>query len=211
MNITLKTITERKKKINNLCSDLRWIFRGYYTSLYDFLPMDDNLDEIQQLCDQLISYDEEISDGQKNLYRLFLVSATLFLKNYCLPSDMIFYSIYKIAGAVEDCVDQKMEFCRSTYWYMYEPHMHEEKHTIFDHALSKTLTELGDLFDNKEIDKSDFSYHISVMLDMFLFEKKRSCLLDENYEGSIRRLANIVGSAKFQWRQSVKEIKDDGK
>lgn len=210
MKEKFEQIVERKKKINDLCGELRWVYRGYFTSIYDFLPIGNILTQIETFNDKLVSYDEELNDIERDMYKAFFTSAILFVRNYCRPSELIFYSIYKIGTVIEDSWNDKLEFDKSIYGYMCEPYADLNEEDEYYQIFINSTQIFASLYDNKEIDKENFSYHISKMFDLLLFDNNKSYLLDKNYDDGIKKLNYYIGDCKFQLHHSLcEEITDD--
>lgn len=200
-----ETINERKKEINELCMELRWVYRGYFTSLYDYLTRRQFLNTLEQFVDQLVAYDEELGEKEKKLYKDFLVSSIIFLKKYCRSADMIFLSVYKIALVVEQSWQNGVEFDGSIYRYMFEPHENDEDISRDYIMLKKAISSFGEMYNDPEIDKKDFPYHITVMIDCLLFETGQSYLLDHNYDDGLDKLKQQIGAAKYHLQRSLRE------
>ena len=209
MNQMLAAIEERKKEINDLCMELRWAYRGYFTPLYKFVDQKSFLRDVELFADRLVAYDDVLQEKERSMYQNFLISAILFLDMYCRPSDMILLSIYKIALVVEDSWGKGLNFSQSIYGYMFEPYENADDGSENYALLSKTIHTFAELYDDANVDKKDFPNHIVLMLDSLLFENKSSFLLDQNFENGVKLLRQQIGAAKYHLRRSLEEVSED--
>ena len=209
MNEMIDKIAARKKEINELCMELRWVYRGYFTQLNRYLSQRSFCSSAENLCDRLIAYDTEIPENERNLYKQFLLSSIFFLRKYCRSADMIFLSIYKIALVVEQAWNQGNKFNNSTYYYMFEPHERESDTSREYAILKESFSAFGELYDDTTIDKRDFVDHIVLMIDCLLFESNQCFLLDSNYEKGIDHLKGQIVGAKHRLQSSLREDLSD--
>lgn len=209
MNQMLAAIEERKKEINDLCMELRWVYRGYFASLHSFIDEQKLLCEVINFADRLVAYDDDLQEKERSMYQNFLVSAILFLDKYCCSSDMILLSIYKIALAVEDSWGKGLAFSKSIYGYMFEPYENADDDSKNYVMLSKTIHAFAELYDDANVDKKDFPEHVVLMLDSLLFETKSSFLLDQNFENGVKLLRRQIGAAKYHLQYSLREVSED--
>lgn len=209
MNQMHAAIEERKKEINDLCMELRWVYRGYFTSLHKFVDQKSFLRDVELFADRLVAYDDNLQEKERSMYQNFLISAILFVDMYCRSSDMILFSIYKIALVVEDSWGKGLEFCQSIYGYMFEPYENADDGSENYALLSKTIRAFAELYDDANVDKKDFPDHIVLMLDSLLFETKSSFLLDQNFENGVKLLRQQIGVAKYHLRRSLEEVSED--
>lgn len=209
MNELVDKINERKQKINDLCMELRWVYRGYFASIYEYLPRRSILASTRQLAEQLVAYNKDLEDNEIKLYTEFIFSSIVFLKKYCRPSDMVFLSIYKMALVIEKSWKQGKAFEDSIFRYMFEPHEKDDDVSKEYTALRSSISSFGEMYDSPNYDKEDFPYHITLMIDCFLFENNQSYLLDCNHEDGIRKLQQQIGTAKYQLYRSLQEVDAD--
>ena len=205
MNEMITKINERKKEINDLCMELRWVYRGYFTSLYDYLSRRQFLATVEQFADRLISYDEELQEKEQMLYKEFLVSSIIFLKKYCRSADMILLSIYKISLVVEQSWQNNVPYKESIYYYMFEPYENDDDSGRDFAMLKSAMSSFAEMFDDGSVDKKDFPDHIVLMLDCLLFETGQSFLLDKNFSSGVDCLKNQIGAAKHHLQRSLRE------
>ncbi len=202
MKGSLNIIEERKQTINELCSELRWVYRGYFTFLFTYVNSDNLILDSKQLTEKLISYEKTLTEKEQNLYRAFLLSSIVFLSKNCRPSEFNFLSIYKFATTVNESYDKKYPFNTSIYKYVcdnYNPsYSFYEEFTCY-------VKEFGELYDDVNISKENFSSHITSMFDQFLYDEGKSYLVDTFFKEGINSLTNYIGNSKYNMRRTFEE------
>ncbi len=204
-------LEDRKKELNTLVMDLKWTYRGYNTH---FITITGNpglsFQDFDVLANDLLSYCPEIGAEDRQLYYSFYISAMLFLKLQCRPSELTFYSIYKIADAINDNIEAGLlDFSKSTYGYMLDA-CTTKYETKNSKAMYEAFREFEKAYDDGSISKQGFIYNIINMLDRYLYDHNFSYLHEDKYSSSIRELERFIGATQFRMRHISRQECDEG-
>lgn len=194
----LELINERKQKINEMCSELRWVFRGYHTSLFEFLP---NMD-----IKEIKTFAQTVSKENK-IFFSFFVSTILFIKLFCRSSDLNFYSLYKIAVTVDECFDSKKDFEETTYGIMCQPYVAQDNSSEEYLDFKEATLEFQKFYNNKEINRENFLKDFCLFLDEYLYDCERSFLIDDKFDISVKLLNRFISTAKHNFAHPI--LKED--
>lgn len=209
MNEKYELICERKNEINKLCGEIRWVYRGYYTTIREFVSYDSFDDDFNELISKLLSLDDSLSSEAREIYESFLKSCILFLKNYCRPSEFLFRSIIKISDIVEDSFLDKHPFDKSTYGYMCENYLKANDKDKYEQWFNDETLRFADLYNNAKEDYTSFSIPIIKMIDILLYENEKSFILDKNYEEGIKQLSQFLGYSRSALRSSLRRVDEN--
>lgn len=201
-------INKRKKEINDLCSELKWVYRGYYTRFIEFFSFED-INNIEKFCRDLLNYNKSLKDKEYELYYSFLISSICFIRKYCRNSDLIFYSLVKIAITIEDCAKANINFGKSTYGYMWEPYLNNETDDETENMGIESAREFSKLYDDKNLEKNNFATVLISLFDELLFDNNKSFILDSNYEIATSSINRFIGQAKYSLKKSLAEDVDN--